>query len=352
MKPKLRWLLLILPLALFAWAYQAAAWRPKLVGEQLTFVPQNGYAMLPSDFSGPQILISPDSKYLISLAELRTGYLLTMWAPQKKRQLWQYGELTKRVFPLAFSPDSRILAVVSVKTFSGKLDSTDIVLLETATGKSRTLPYASWQDDLQSAAFVSPRELVVSTSQNTFFIVDTQTRKVIRGWKFKLPTFLVRGQQQPSQSHVSADGKTVIALKTGLNQTAVILYNTATGKLRATWNYPYIARNPRLSPDGTLWAMELEKSDVPDFYDAKTGKELWSPSYIVEARSPWVWGADSQRVAVTMGSDTWIFGARKGQYLMNELGRNSTGQALALDPRGDVLYTLDKTGKIWRWRAR
>lgn len=346
MKSKRRWLLLLSVLALFVWAYQAASWRPKLVGVQPT-QSVNGPGLLPSTFSGPQLLISPDGNYLASVATLRTGYVLTLWNPQARQQLWRHGDNATRQFPFAFSPNSQTLAVIEDKSVFGR-PSAVISLVESATGKSRALRQSFWQTDLQCVAFLSNRELVAATTQGAS-VVDTQTGKTIQQWNFDLPMLTTIKSPDANQSHVSADGTTVIALTNGTSESAIAVYDARTGKKRGVWTYPKVFRNPRLSPDGTLWAMNAENEDVPAFYEAQTGQRLWSPNFIISARAPWVWSADSKRVACSFNSDTGFFDARSGRYLMKI---NAIGQAIALDPHSDYFYTLDSQGKMWRWRAR
>lgn len=304
--------------------------------------------MLPSAISGPKLLISPDGKYLVSLAELRAKSVLTMWAPQSRTRLWQHQENAKHQYPLAFAPDVQTLAVATDESVFGR-SSIAIYIVETATGKRRHLVKTLWQSDVQSAAFLSAHELVVATSRGAV-VADTQTGKAIRQWNFKLPMLASDELPPPPQSYVSADGATVLALTNGAVETAVAIYDANTAKQRATWTFKGVFRNPKLSPDGTLWAMQPNNVGLFDVYDAVTGKKL--RQFAGDNTSQlWSWSADSQRILSSPGAFMALSDARTGRDLGQVTGTRNA-QALALDPRGDYFYTLDDKGKVWLWRMR
>ena len=353
MKPKRRWLLLIFPLALFAWAWQAASWRPKIVGVQPTFV-GNGLKLISLTMIGRgqnSLLISPDGRRLISIGQSNNEAFLIAWDVESRQKLWQQNNAGEFKLPLAFSLDGRQLAVATNKSVYGRLGIV-IFLADAATGKQsgpQILP-AHYLGGLQSVAFLSNRELVVATSQGAS-VVDTRTGKAIRQWKFMLPTLQNTKLPLPNQSHVASDGATAIVLANGTSDTAIAIYDVKTAKRRGVWTYPGVFRNPRLSPDGKLWTVEREKNDSIDVYDAHTGKKLWGPFEGNETNAPWAWSADSQRLALPKREGVSFFNARNQNFLGLVSGARSN-QSLALDPRGDYLYTLDNQGVIWRWRLR
>ncbi len=346
MKFKRRWLLLIVPLALLAWMAQAASWRPKLVGVNPT-QPMNGPGMLPSAIVGPKLLVSPNGKILASVVTLRTKIVLTLWAPQTREQLWQHTAPDYAQFPMAFSPDSQTLAVAEDTSVFGRANFR-VILVDVATGKQRRaiLP-GHYLGNLQGAAFLSDKQLVVSTNQGAS-VVDTQTGKTIRQWNFDLPTLQNTRLPLPPQSHVSADGTTVLALANGIAKTVVAIYDTKTGKQRGLWAYEDVERNARLSPDGRLWAFFPEGAKgLLIVHDARTGVKMWNKfqDYF------WAWSADSQRIISLLNPSAAQSNARTGRDLGKVPGPHGA-QALALDPNGDTFYTLDNQGKIWRWRLR
>lgn len=349
MKPKRRWLLLLPLLALFAWAYQAASWRPKLVGVQTT--QSTNTLLLIWNVDSLKLLISPDGKMLVSVAKLSNKTVVTMWTPESSGKLWQQSTPNVALFPLAFSPDNQKLVMAEDKSVFGR-SSIAVYTVDAATGKGKRVIKTLWQSNVQSAAFLSDKQLVIATTQGAT-VVDTQTGKAIRQWNFKLPTLQNTKLPLPNQSHVSADGKTVIVLTNGSFDSAVATYDVATGKQRAIWNYKYVVRNPRLSPDGTLWAMQLVKDrfdgDGWNVYDANNGQKLWG-AFSATNYEIWAWSADSQMLVLPKEDGHSIFQARERRYIRYVPSGNS--QSLALDPRGDYFYTLDNQGKIWRWRAR
>ena len=355
MKSKRRWLLLIFPLALFIWAYQAASWRPKLIGVQPTFAGNELKPIPPGLLQGTgasagfRLLVSPDAKLLASSGSDNQSNFVMLWDTVSRQRKWQIKrDFNAWLNPLAFSPDSRTLSLS--ESFINSNEFLDkIILLDVSTGKRRRDISYGFAGTLQSAAFLSNRQLVISTSQSAI-VVDTQTGKAIRQWKFELPVLL---KKLPSfnQSHVAADGATVIALANGTSDTAIAIYDVKTGKRRGVWTYKGVFRNPRLSPDGTLWAVEREKNDSIDVYDARTGQKLWGPFEGNQTNAPWAWSADSQRLALPKREGVSLFDARKQNFLGYVSGA-SGNRALTLSPNGDYLYTLDDTGKIWRWRAR
>ena len=353
MKSKLRWLLLLVPLALFAWAYGAASWRPKLIGVQPAMPNGNGLKRIPVGLrSGSQILISPDANSLAASSEDSGANYVTLWDLKSRRQVWQ------RKFPawnwkqaLAFSPDGSLLAVAAEETLSARFN-VQFFFLDTATGEQKgdILRNDNFVT-VQSAAFLSNRELVVSTSQGAT-TVNTQTGKPIRQWKFRLVAFEGGQRVYAPQSHISANGTTVIALANGRE---VKIYNSKTARLQAKWTLKGAFRDPRLSPDGKLLALE-EADDKPFsgavwVYDARTGQQLWGPFMGNQTNAPWAWSADSQRLALANNPGVSFFAARQRHFLGWVSGARGN-QALALSPDNNFLYTLDDTGKIWRWRAR
>ncbi len=352
MRSKRLWLLVIIPLALFAWAYQAASWRPKLVGVQEvspSFVRTTTSGLWPF---GSWLLISPDGKYLASVAVLKGHDSLSLWALDKNEKLWQLTPKNRRRVPLAFAPDSQTLALV---TADGRLGFSDVsvILVDAATGKQRGPQMLASRDTqfLQSTAFLTPRELVISTNQRTT-IADTKSGKAVGKWGFDSATF----HEDPkmmlnAQSHVSADGKTVLALANGKSDTRVFVYDSQTGKLRGQWTYPRVFRNPRLSPDGKLWAMQQEKNSIWEIYDAVTGQKIWWEFVSVEDGRWWDWNTNSQHIVNSFGGYVTIFNARQGTHIA-ELPALNLSQVLVVDPKGNYFYTLDPTGKIQRWRAR
>ena len=351
MKSKRRWPLLVLPLALFVWAYQAASWRPKLVGVQPSFV-GNGLKLISLTMMGRgqnSLLISPDGKRLISRGQSNKEVFIIAWDMQSRQKLWQQDE-NSLAFPLAFSPDGRQLAVAADKSVFGRPGLT-LHLADAATGKQsgpQILP-AHYLGGLQSAAFLSNRQLVVATSRGAS-VVDTQTGKAIRQCQFEWPALQNTKRPLADSSHVAADGSTVIALANGTSDAAIAIYDVKTGKRRGDWIYKGVFRNPRLSPDGTLWAMQPENVSLFDVYDAKTGKKL--RQFVGDNTNQlWTWSADSQRILSSPGAFMAISDARTGRDLGQLPGTRDT-QALAPEPRGDYFYTLDNTGKIWRWRLR
>ena len=276
---------------------------------------------------------------------------LAMWSLSERQLLWKQSQTGKTIYPLAFSPDGRTLAVsVDESTGGFRRPNFAIDFVDTATGKRRHFMEIPSKTRLQDAAFLSDRELVVATSEDVS-IVDTQAGAVRRRWRLKLPAPPNQQSFAPGEIRISADGTTVLASSERTSNTVVAIYDARTGKQRGKWFCPGISRSPRLSPDGTLWAMNPQFADVPDFYDAQTGKKLWSPSFIVSARSPWNWSADGRQVVVSLGSNVNLLDARTGGHL-KQVGTNSLSQDLTLSPDGDYFYTLDDKGKIWRWRAR
>ena len=175
MKRKARYLLLIVPLALFWWAFNAASWRPKLIGVQPT-PPANG--MIPRRLMRwKQLLISPDGKWLASGGEDGKAIFVMLWDVTARRQIWRTKPIVGvDVNPLAFSPDSRTLVIRSDGSPHTPPDST-VDLLDIATGKKRSLLRFA-RTELQDAAFLSDRELVVATSQGAI-IADARTGKTL-----------------------------------------------------------------------------------------------------------------------------------------------------------------------------
>ena len=352
MKPKLRWLLLIVPLALFVWAYQAAAWRPKLVGVQPASTAPAARVMLSNIFSYPTLFISPDGRSLASTGGSRQNYLM-MWSVEARQRLWQHTDAKKFRYALAFSPDSQLLAV-ALASKVGVNTKLDVALVETATGQLRRLPANPQFRQMRSAAFASSRELVFATAAAAF-VVDTRTGKVIRQWKFKWPADLIEARSQSPQSQVSADGSTVLALNNGKNETRILIYDVKTGAIRGSWRYNGLYRNPSLAPDGELWVMTRpdKQSFIGDVYDARSGQKLWGPLIANATGLPWTWSADGQKILfqTTLRQSVAVADARTMGH-MKKLAASANNQALALAPNGDAFYSLDDEGKIWRWRAR
>ena len=352
MKHKRRWLLLLLPLALFAWAYRAASWRPKLVGTQPT-IASNGL-ILKRLLRWKQLLVSPDGKWLASGGEDDKAIFVMLWDANARRQIWRTKpDPNADVNALAFSPDNRVLAIRRDEIVSG-LPNSAIRLVEIATGKERTLWKTSPPESLQDAAFLSNRELIVATSRGVI-VVDTQSGKPIRQWKFKLPSLKTTESPLDAQSQISADGTTVLALANGTSDTVVAVYDCATGQQRAIWTYPQVFRDPHLSPDGKLWAIQPQPRAVSGYievHDAQTGKLTWGPFSTNFYGYGWAWSADGTHLLKGVAASVLeTHDARTGRHLENK-PVNGYIRTLAPDPNDNYIYTLDVSGQIWRWRLR
>lgn len=129
------------------------------------------------------------------------------------------------------------------------------------------------------------------------------------------------------------------------------LYDSATGQKTRAWTLDGAHRNPRLAPDGKLWVMERTKANLSVLHDAVTGEQLGVSFLGDNSSSPWSWSADSQNIVTPYLNNMVIADARTRRQLA-QFFVAPDAQALALDPRGDTLYTLDDQGKIWRWRMR
>ena len=351
MKRKVRWLLLLIPLALFAWAYQAASWRPKLVGAQKGATPVDVMTQ-------GQLLLSPDGKRLVSFALWRLnkvnsvpGRGLTVWDLSTHRathrMVWQQKSVAVGwMKPLGFSPDSRLLAVISDWDAFGRPNRV-VDILNASSGELQRRIVSVDDREIQSTAFLSNRALVTSTSQGAA-VVDVQTGETVRQWKFRAVAFGSGPRVYAPQSAVSADGKTILALANGRD---VSLYDCATGHKKRAWKLDGVHRNPRLSPDGKLWIAQRAKDDLADIYDVQTGKKLWGPFVADNAAFPWIWSADGQQILTSFDTRMALIDARTGHDLRRLNGNDKT-QALALAPNNDYFYTLDNQGVIWRWRAR
>ena len=342
MKSKRRWLLLIFPIALFVWAWQAASWRPKLVGVQ-----PGVNSKLMNTYS--QLVISPNGEYMVSYASGRERSL-AMRAVASQKILWQHSKASMEwIKPLAFSPDNQFLAVISDRR-AWENSQAGVDLVNASTGKARRRMISTGYIESQSVAFLSPRELVVASHQGVS-IVETQTGKILRQWSFDLLAPTRPRFPTLNQSHVSADGKTIIVLAKGKSDTSIGLYDAPSGQRRRAWTVKGVFRKPRLSPDGTLCALQQEDRDAAEVYDCANGKQLWGPFVSRSINPSWNWSKDSQQILSFHDSSLNIFDARTGRTLRESFIPGNT-QALALDPRGDYFYTLDGAGKIWRWRLR
>ena len=377
MKLKRRWLLLIVPLALFAWAYRAASWRPKLFASHAVRT-NVGRLMGRGEAVSSQLLISPDGRQLAAMTVVQSGDALAMFEIGSKRQLWQERKSGQRIWPLAFSPDNRALAVATQQVTSGKISYSigkiKLELRDAATGGKRA-SFAPQLDleTLQSAGFLSDQKLVIATSQGAS-IVDIQRGATVRQWQFELPVLPTKRDRVPDQTRVSANGKSVLALTNGQGQTVVARYDAATGKARGRWNYPQLFRNPRLSPDGKLWVMQranpyfskLQSSETAlfDIYDASSGRKIWGPFESGEGTGArmvngvsanegyaWDWSADSRRICAVTDDSAHILNARTGAKLSQVPAKTEFG-SFAIAPDENYFYTLDSKGEIWRWRLR
>ena len=342
MKPKLRWLLLLIPLALFAWAYGAASWRPKMVGVQ------------PNVSSGssswyPLLIVSPDGERMASYT-LANGRSLALWDVASRKMLWQHSNpMTGWLKPLAFSPDSRVLAVVSeTGTFGGEPSGID--LLDADSGQRRRRMVATGNLDLQSVGFLSPRELVIASHRGAS-VVETQTGKTVRQWSFDVPVPTRKQYPTLPQSHVSADGKTVVVLAKGKGDSSLTLYDARSGAKRRAWKIRSVYRRPRLSPDGSLCVLQRQNRDTAEVYDCANGQQLWGPFASDSIDLSWSWSADGRQITSFADPSLMAFDARTGRKVANRSIAGSL-QTYAADPRGNYFCILDDQGIIWRWRLR
>ena len=274
---------------------------------------------------------------------------LAVWSVASQKILWQHSKPTTGwIKPLAFSPDSQVLAVISDKRAFGNAPA-GVDLVDARTGQPRGRMVSTGYIELQSVAFLSPRELVVASHQGAS-IIETQSKKILRQWSFDLVAPTRTRFPTLNQSHVSADGKTVVALAKGKSDTSIVLYDAQSGKRRHAWTVNDVFRKPRLSPDGNLCVLQRVNRDTAEVYDCANGKKLWGPFVSGSINVSWNWSKDGQQISSFYDPNLIMFDARTGRITKKSFIPDNT-KALAIDPRGDYFYTLDNS-KIWRWRAR
>ena len=359
MNPKFRWLLLLVPLALFAWAYQAASWRPKVV---LTF-PAPGAYQLGADRS--PILISPDGRALIydlisspmnQGTTLTFTRMLTVYDIEGRgTSSQQISYVDRGVVRPVFSPDGGILAVPVER--ESKWDNEEIQLIflkaddpnEGEVGNF-SLPDRGWsagQANIQGLAFSGPHELTITTRQGVV-VMDIKTGKLIRSWNFQEVKTPV-SKTSFFCSGISNDASTILTLTDRPKDAVVQVYEAKTGVMRRSWTIQGdYSGTLSLSPDGSI-ALIYERSDEQNFfYDTRTGQKLWGPlSWEYMRRS---WSADSRRLITSSDNDTKIFDARTGREIRTMFDRSIQGAVET--PDGKALYSLDLVGKLRRQRLR
>ena len=330
MKPKTRIFAVggaLLTLGLFLWARELASWRPKLVGATRTTADLSNIAITRS--SAELIKISPDGR----LGFAGNGY---HFEPTKIWDLENHGffedKRTERG-AIIFSSDSQRAFLTSED-----LGFSEGSLFSMGAGKKfrsikfdhkflGTLPALSFSDDEREILFFG---------DSRFWRGDWNTGKM-------RAQFEVATGQEISQYLISADTKQLMARDSqGLH-----FYDSKSGeKLGFIGGKDFIEAG--WSPDGKIvWAWQPSAANFLSWNGRQS--QLLRTS-VVNSPLEIHFTPDSKFLAVATPKGLEMREVSTGKLVKTLLGPRE--EPFDISKNGDFAISVDKRGKIWRWRLK
>jgi WD40 repeat protein len=243
------------------------------------------------------IVLSPNGKLLAAASSDNT---IMLWDVATHRGQTTLRGLVGKVFALAFSPDSKMLAA------AGGNDHT-IMLWETATGK-RLAGLRGHTDTIHCVAF-SPdgKTLASASSDKTSTLWDLVSCK---------PRMTLRGHTSAASSlSFSPDGQT---LASGSWDETIRLWEIASGKQTMELHHQGYVYHVIFSPDGKHLASG-DMGAVVKLWDSATGEELplEEPPSFDEGVDCVAFSLDSKRLCAACNNQIAFWEVKNGRNIAN-----------------------------------
>ncbi len=325
---------------------QLVGWLGPLVGDR-TILPHDGEVYV--------VAFSPDGKTLVSASHNKDGtqILGKLWDTATGKLIRTLGirerQTTRNPNSLAFSPDGKVLAVVSTDAA--------VELWDTATGQRlRTLAVAGPGERAQGVAF-SPdgKTLAAGNATGTVMLWDVATgqARMLKGARNKAETAFATVTFSP-------DGQTLASWVQ--HDSYVVLCDVATGQelrkpgeQRGFWKS---LRGVAFSPDGQTLAAgtsgDINAGGMVELWNVATGQlvrtlEIRSSSRYRDTVSV-AFSPDGQTLASGNSEGTiHLWNMATGQLLRTLSGHVDQVSSVAFSPDGQTLVSAGKGGLVKLW---
>jgi RNA polymerase sigma factor (sigma-70 family) len=264
---------------------------------------------------------------------------VVVWDLVSDKQLVTVGETRSYAADLAFSPDSKALAVATQEP--------SVQLWDLATGKlvrgidahnNRVQGEDERTRFAMAVAFSPDGKTVASAGRERIVISEAATGKELVAW--------AKTREWVLGLAFTPDGQTLVAA--GENA-KVRIYDAATGKERFVLNGDWIGRSMALSPDGKTVVLGTAYSTLC-LWDVTTGQKLFAEAEAHDAPVHAVAFSPDGRLVATGGENQHIhlWDAATGRHVRRLKGQSAG--SVSFSPDGKRLATLwmnNKTARVW-----
>lgn len=310
----LRVVAVVLPLALFLAAREAASWRPQLIGKTTV---------------SHKVQISPNGRW----ACLMDGEGSEIWDLQTWQRVWG-----KSYSFQDFSPDSRHFAVVisNSRRQGALLHTPQVQLFDVANGKLAR----SWRDEqhfpddwLAKGRFSPDGKRFIVVTQKTCRQFEVASGKLLS--RAELGT----DEEALRQAEISPDGRHFLESGAGVKLRRVEGGDVVFGRLDA--------RGPMgWSPDGRLYWDRDAKFNNLRLWRFRDNTLVQKVTYDTWLR----FTPDSRHLASATPDGLELRDVLTGKLVKTLPGPRTDPFAFASD--GSFAVSCDKNGKIWKWRLK
>jgi WD40 repeat protein/transcriptional regulator with XRE-family HTH domain len=278
------------------------------------------------------VAFSPDGNRIVTASRDGTAKVWNV-SPSREFLTLANEPVVSSGTALAYSPDGTRLAAAYSDPIARVWDLTRGEQLLSLVGHTDSVNFITYNSD--------GTRMATASDDRTAIIWDAKTGKEVR--TFSGHTYPVLGVA------FSPDGSQIA---TASADWTARVWDVETGEVIFTFNYPDWVTSVVFSPDGKIIAATggIPEAAKTIFWDAFTGKELFSATGHTDIIGQIVFSPDGSRLATaSRDGSAKVWDAISGEALVTLLGHDGTVFSVAFSPDGKTIATAsaDKTAKLW-----